>query len=224
MPRPDHPDFIDDPETFGVAGAYGRPDALGKRTINTDIAVMRVVVHVFRFHYVTFDVRTVGMSHHPLGARLGERVGLNAYVGNLSQLFFVGEVDGAADHHVGGAHGVGDDGRHPPGLARVGAFAPEDRRSQRNIAPNHRGVGAPLDYCRLNPSNGLLIDDVDAAVEAVVGGDDQDVHTRLDLGAVVDHVGDGNRSLFGDSGIELTTSSSPNSVQSSRFKGSMPDS
>jgi hypothetical protein len=50
----------------------------------------------------------------------------------------------------------------------------------------------------MQPRYRFLVNDVNAAVETIVGGNDQDVHARLDLGAVVDHIGHGNRRLFGD--------------------------
>ena len=50
----------------------------------------------------------------------------------------------------------------------------------------------------MQPRHRFLIDDVDAAVETIVGGNDQHVHARFDFGAVVDHIGHGNRRLFGN--------------------------
>ena len=170
------------------------------------------------------------MSHHPLSAGLGERIGLNAnlgnqlvrcqtpitreqrsrrrhvarifdialfeYVGDLAQLLFVGEVDGVADHHVGGAHGVSDDRRHPPRFARVGILAPENHGTIGNVAPNHRSICAALHDRRVQPRDSFSIDDIDAAGETVVGGNDEHIHASLDLSAIVDHIGDGNRRLF----------------------------
>ena len=56
VPRSYHADFINNPDTFGIACANRRPHTLRKRTINTDVAIMGVVVHVLGLHHVAFDV------------------------------------------------------------------------------------------------------------------------------------------------------------------------
>src|SRR4029079_2946352 len=88
--------------------------------------------------------------------------------------------------------------RHTPRFARIGAFAPENSRPRRNIRPYHARVGATLRNTSLNPCNRLLINNVDTTVKTVIGSDDEHVHPRLHLGAVVEHISDRNHRLFGD--------------------------
>ena len=42
------------------------------------------------------------------------------------------------------------------------------------------------------------INDVDTTVKTVIGSDDEHVHPRLHLGAVVEHISDRNHRLFSD--------------------------
>jgi hypothetical protein len=93
-----------------------------------------------------------------------------------------------ADHDIGSAHGVRDHRRHAPRFARIGALAPENSRPRRNIRPYHGRVSPALRNTSLNPCDGLLINDVDAAVKTVIGSDDEHVHIRLHLGAVVEQI------------------------------------
>ncbi len=119
-------------------------------------------------------------------------------IGGLAQLFFEGQIDGVADDAVRALHGGGDDLRHAPRFARIGALAPKHHRPIRNITPHHRRIGAALDDRRVQPRDGFRVDDIDAAIHAIVARDQQHIHPRLHLGAVVDHVADGDRRLFGN--------------------------
>src|SRR5437870_7548726 len=56
VPRPYHPDFINNTDPFGIARANRRPHSLRKRTINTDVAIMGIVVHVLGLHHDSFHV------------------------------------------------------------------------------------------------------------------------------------------------------------------------
>ena len=175
MARPDDADLVDDADALGVARADRRPDAFGKWAVNADIAVMRVIVHVLRLHDVSFDMRTIGMGHHPLGSRNSQRACLLANfrnqfvgrqspiagqqragrrhvarifnivlfknIGGLAQLFLESQIDGVADDTIGRLHRAGDDRRHAPSLARIGALAPiapSADREYRTRPPSHR--------------------------------------------------------------------------------------
>ncbi len=90
---------------------------------------------------------------------------------------FDGQVEGGIDEQVGVGNGALDDGRQAPLVDLHDLVDPEDR-----------AVGAArLDHS-LHPADGLLVDQVVAAIEAVGVGQDDDLHTRLDLGVVVHHL------------------------------------
>ena len=68
--------------------------------------------------------------------------------------------------------------------------APSPQRTIGRYGISHQTTVASAPRCdngRVQPRYRFLIDDVNAAVQTIVGGDDQHVHARLDLGAVVDH-------------------------------------
>ena len=54
--RPDDTDLVDYSHPFGVAGPNGRPDALGKGTVRSDVTVVCIVVHLLGFDDVAFDI------------------------------------------------------------------------------------------------------------------------------------------------------------------------
>src|SRR5215813_9748790 len=56
VPRPYHTDLIDDADAFGISRPDRRPDTLRKRTIDADVAIVGIVVHILRFNHVAFDV------------------------------------------------------------------------------------------------------------------------------------------------------------------------
>src|SRR5262249_40604615 len=55
-PRPRATDIIDDADAFGISRPDRRPDTLRKRTIDADVAIVGIVVHILRFNHVAFDV------------------------------------------------------------------------------------------------------------------------------------------------------------------------
>src|SRR5262245_29069079 len=56
MPRPYHTDLIDGADAFGISRPDRRPDTFRKRTIDADVAIVGIVVHLLRFDHDSFHV------------------------------------------------------------------------------------------------------------------------------------------------------------------------
>ena len=93
--------------------------------------------------------------------------------------FFERQVEGMADQHIGASHRGFEHRRHMP-IVQAG----------RNIGPDHGSLRAALLHAGLQPSNGRFIDQIGAAGQAVKGGNDDDLLSRLHLGAVVEEIVD----------------------------------
>ncbi len=117
---------------------------------------------------------------------------------DLPQLFLIGEVDAIADEHVRAKDRIAHHPGHPPGLARVNSVTPEHGGPHRRIRPKDIGIGAALLYGRLHPRHRILVHEIDAAVTSVMYSQNQHLHARLDIGAVVHEIAHRNGGLLGN--------------------------
>ncbi len=192
-------------------------DPLGPGQVVASIPAPGVVGHagdaraLHRVEDVAFELRAVGVGHDELGHVVHERIGAHvadhdhelvrrlgplghqerggdgehAHIPDLHLfdvlpelgILFDGQVEREVDEQIGVSDGTLEDGRHAPLVFLHNLVDPE-----------YRAIGAArLDHS-LVPANGLLVDQVVAAIDAVNVGPDDDLHARFDLGIVVHHL------------------------------------